>query len=100
MKISVNIKPIVIQNTSKEILIADFEKTLGVSRINGEGEWFRDVDGKLEIFGVIFHKQRVKAQTRRFNRWTAQLYKIDESMLVNGIRITQHSRHFEIKSVN
>ena len=95
MKISVNIKPIVMKNQNKDALVTNIMDTFGLG-IDDNGSLFRFIDGKVQYFGVVFHKQRVKAKNRKYNQWTAQIYIIDESMLYHGIRITQHARHFEI----
>lgn len=95
MKISVNIKPIVMKNQNKDALVENIMDTFGLD-IDDNGSLFRFIDDKVQYFGVVFHKQRVKAKNRKYNQWTAQIYIIDESMLYHGIRITQHARHFEI----
>ena len=98
MKISVNIKPIVMKNQNKDALVENIMDTFGLD-IDDNGSLFRFIDDKVQYFGVVFHKQRVKAKKRKYNQWTAQIYIIDESMLYHGIRITQHARHFEITNV-
>lgn len=98
MKISVNIKPIVMKNQNKDALVENIMDTFGLD-IDDNGSLFRFIDDKVQYFGVVFHKQRVKAKNRKYNQWTAQIYIIDESMLYHGIRITQHARHFEITNV-
>ena len=95
MKISVNIKPIVMTNQNKDALVENIMDTFGLD-IDDNGSLFRFIDDKVQYFGVVFHKQRVKAKNRKYNQWTAQIYIIDESMVYHGIRITQHARHFEI----
>ena len=95
MKISLNIKPIVMKNQNKDALVENIMDTFGLD-IDDNGSLFRFIDDKVQYFGVVFHKQRVKAKNRKYNQWTAQIYIIDESMLYHGIRITQHARHFEI----
>lgn len=95
MKISLNIKPIVMKNQNKDALVENIMDTFGLN-IDDNGSLFRFIDDKVQYFGVVFHKQRVKAKNRKYNQWTAQIYIIDESMLYHGIRITQHARHFEI----
>ena len=95
MKISVNIKPIVMKNQNKDALVENIMDTFGLN-IDDNGSLFRFIDDKVQYFGVVFHKQRVKAKNRKYNQWTAQIYIIDDSMLYHGIRITQHARHFEI----
>ena len=98
MKISVNIKPIVMKNQNKDALVENIMDTFGLD-IDDNGSLFRYIGDDVQYFGVVFHKQRVKAKKRKYNQWTAQIYIIDESMLYHGIRITQHARHFEITNV-
>lgn len=98
MKISVNVKPIVMQNQNKDALVEHIMRTFDLE-LDENGTLWRVSEGRFEYFGVVFHKQRVKTNKRKYNLWTAQIYVIGGDMVYHGIRITQHARHFEISNV-